>query len=1200
MNNLRNVFLSFVFLSILLVPTMISASNFNWARNLDAPTTSQTIWLNISTGTVKTFTGAKIFYIYNTTSLSPVYNDPKLAFCGYANFSAQDGWNVVGTVTFNGNATIATGAGNKLNKMFPCYQHKKVIVLRRQVGFANGRYTYCSNATPATGLTPSFDFQERTDLGSKVGYYNGAAYVNTNWAPVINKDWVMIDNGKTARTFSFYVDGTRYVNSGAYDSRFVGTDCRGIYLDGIGGVDKVDSLYMYNVPTTMPTITKTYNSTFKYWKVVINNSAGLNLTSFTANITGINLTGALLITDVLRNFTVPVEKVPYIPKIYSNETILLNFSNYTYLLLGSISLTKSTTTHISSVFNIYNLYNGSYYCKNTIDNNSYGSERLFSNYDDSLNNVYVLSNAVNLTAGSHVIGVSCKKQSSSTPDILITQIDTSLIAHNYTRFYNITNTINNVGYKNIANLTYQSISSSFYHSLFVEGISDNNLKNIQLIININGSNVSKYVLNSSFSQRISINNLRLGIPSNRTNIIRLYAKTNETSSTINLRLHVTEIVSSIAGDVSAKITNNRRLNSTNYVNISNINITLDSSRNLYVSGYASVKANSSGDIALRLKVGTKYFYYYKTLNTGNTEVIEFQHLFDNETVGNKVIFLQALSSNHNMTLLNSSVSAFNSELLTFTETSFSVYAYDSYKGTMLHNFSVWLGSNKYTTTFSRIKVYTANAFENFTVGSTQNGGYFNESVLNFNTALDLNQSLSQTYITLYFKHIQSNETIPGGVVITDTTYSKTYPAVSGTTFSFPAGVISLTFNKTGYAVSTISYTFVAFDNYSIFVYFKPIINATLYDEKTLAIFDISKPTLITMQVICNNGSVYQQPINNYTYLFALNCTYRKIKFLVDYPQDSYYRTYPSLSPSLLSVSESNLTIWLIELNSTTAIFNTFQIYDLFNDYEDEIILFYKNIGSVEYLITGDAIDVEGKIGAYFIQNAEYTLKVLSSNRPERDMGNYYADVGGQCVISLFDLSLASEASSFNSQVSAYSYLANESGNIIIRSRINDTGDNIQSSHFEVRGNSSSGFIYCSMFSLSANVDYSCDVPDSASNNYYVTLLVNLTNSTTQKLFEKFLKGSELIAFPVTFTNSNTQPWLMYMLMLIFAFTLTITTGTLGALLIVIFAIFLRAIGWINLSRLSTASTAVNLAIAGAMVSIMLLITIAYLLRERRV
>ncbi|MDD3267609.1 MAG: hypothetical protein PHC75_10575, partial [Burkholderiales bacterium] len=64
----------------------------------------------------------------------------------------------------------------------------------------------------------------------------------------------------------------------------------------------------------------------------------------------------------------------------------------------------------------------------------------------------------------------------------------------------------------------------------------------------------------------------------------------------------------------------------------------------------------------------------------------------------------------------------------------------------------------------------------------------------------------------------------------------------------------------------------------------------------------------------------------------------------------------------------------------------------------------------------DYTDIEGKVGAYLLENDEYVLEVHSDNRPDEVIGSYSADIGEEKIISLYDVELASEATGFDQNV----------------------------------------------------------------------------------------------------------------------------------------------------------------------------------------
>lgn len=171
----------------------------------------------------------------------------------------------------------------------------------------------------------------------------------------------------------------------------------------------------------------------------------------------------------------------------------------------------------------------------------------------------------------------------------------------------------------------------------------------------------------------------------------------------------------------------------------------------------------------------------------------------------------------------------------------------------------------------------------------------------------------------------------------------------------------------------------------------------LYDERTQGIFNLNGTNRTSFLLFCGN-STYTYEVNTTSFEIPIICEYKKFKFNLEYGEAAYYRTF------ILEPDEAlNTSIYLIDLLTTNAVYTTFSVDDLLNDYRNVSVIITKNIGDETVQITGDFADIENKIGAYLIENHEYFVEVHSVNKPTRTIGAYNADVTGNKVIRLYDI-----------------------------------------------------------------------------------------------------------------------------------------------------------------------------------------------------
>lgn len=180
-------------------------------------------------------------------------------------------------------------------------------------------------------------------------------------------------------------------------------------------------------------------------------------------------------------------------------------------------------------------------------------------------------------------------------------------------------------------------------------------------------------------------------------------------------------------------------------------------------------------------------------------------------------------------------------------------------------------------------------------------------------------------------------------------------------------------------------------------------NVSLYDERTWGLFNISGADRVEFLIWCTDESTNITILNETSTMIPIMCPYTKFQISVLEGDDDYYRTY------LINASELvSFKAYLIDLQTTPAVYTSLIIDDLLNAYENIEIWVYKNIAGSKVPITADNIDMENKIGAYLIENDQYIIEIHSSNLPDRNMGFYAADVGGDKLIRLYDINIPTE------------------------------------------------------------------------------------------------------------------------------------------------------------------------------------------------
>jgi len=921
--------------------------------------------------------------------------------------------------------------------------------------------------------------------------------------------------------------------------------------------------------TNTGTITLPFESSnISLWNITVFNMS--DLVDVEYNLYNFSLSGNLIAE------TYPNEQKIKAVKFFHDDPIEISSANYSQIYYAEFETNDEYKGYISTNLNVYSLVGGNYTCRNSINGTSYNTENEFYLRADSLNTIKILSDVFTLPSGRYSYNLECKVDAN---EFLVSEIYGKVLFNNLLDFYTT---------QSFTYTTTNNILSNKTRSVYLDSVIKTS-SNTEFALNVSGNNYT-YVFNeTNLNQGYVL--LLQDLPEATT-----YNFTYYSSNPLTVKSVVKEMI------VEPDETNISRVNSVMidqlyYKNITSVDVTV-TNNTLLVSAFLNLNSVIADDIGIKLKIGTQEYYYFKSLEAGKNQPIAIEQVF-NLSNGAKTVYLQSFASEGVTEAVNATLNVIDVDVFDSYTESLTAYARDIYKNTSLTNFSIWYDGTKFTSIDGDMEIFTDDSIINFTLGSLQNGGYFNKTYTNFNISNYVNASLHQTNVTFIFRHLASNQTITQNITAKDLKYSYTTLTTSSEDrFLFPVDVNYMIFNASNYVTRNQSLNLTPLQTGNIIVYLQPIVNFSIYDERTGLPFNLSIPNEIKVQIACaNTPEVLEYIIDNVNDEVNLTCVYDKIKFLVEYDDSSYYRTYPNIA-EVFSIDNFNFRAWLLELNTTTAIYNSFNVYDLFGDYINPKILLYKKIGAAEWLITGDSVDVEGKISAFLIQNTEYTIKVLSDNQPERVMGTYFADLAGESTIGLFDISLAADSTSFAKDVYHYIYLVNESGSLKVRAALNDSGSNVDSVRFVVRENDDSGAIICDQTSITNDVEFSCNVNGTGNSLFYAQLdVTKTTGDVVVGIISKIMKGSELIPFPYEFSTPNAQRYFFFFLILTVGFTATALTSYVSFLILSGLTLFLRVIGWFNISNFSGASTSVNLAIGGAVISIGLALAIGLLFRK---
>jgi len=379
---------------------------------------------------------------------------------------------------------------------------------------------------------------------------------------------------------------------------------------------------------------------------------------------------------------------------------------------------------------------------------------------------------------------------------------------------------------------------------------------------------------------------------------------------------------------------------------------------------------------------------------------------------NEIKYIHRLkNNNYNKELKTKSLGGLNLDSETFNITivhgqGVNFYAYNIYNSTSIDSFNLSIDNGstveEYYTTNGTLYVEFDNTSLDFIFSSDDFYNFYQFSSLGANLSSEYNFSMWETELTLNVLNRQSDLFVIGTTInLTNDDYNnisnnnpQTYYLNKGT-YNINVSGIAAVENNTEYTMDDIN-------EYEYDIYVDSNLTIMIMDEFTEGEYNLSSPDDITQYIYCEDGSVYREDVTNNSYNFILPCDFEKIKYVVTYPTDRYYRT---LLPRSFNITEGNVTVWLVDIDTTQIVFNTFELYSLIEEYDNLNIYFKKNIGDNEYVITSDFLDFEQKIGTYLILGEEYTVEVSATNYPTTNLGFYSADAAGEKIIKLFELTI---------------------------------------------------------------------------------------------------------------------------------------------------------------------------------------------------
>lgn len=454
-----------------------------------------------------------------------------------------------------------------------------------------------------------------------------------------------------------------------------------------------------------------------------------------------------------------------------------------------------------------------------------------------------------------------------------------------------------------------------------------------------------------------------------------------------------------------------------------------------------------------------------------------------------------------------------------------------------------------------------------------NDKFFNQQYqVNISDGFGLSNMTYQSYnsiLNVVVRNIKS-QAILGDVNITvilnETGTGKTITVheneTVAVTFYVNASNYSITAHKASYIDLTVLETVEYRENKTI--YMDLGFNATFnfFDELTLLPFNMTNPDKILFLLMCPDETIQTELGNQTSQTLPILCNYNKFRISLFYGTEDYYRTF------ILTPEQSlNYSIYLIDLYTTTAIINSFQLDDLLDEYENPSIYVKKIINDKQTQITADFIDIENKVAAYLIQNHEYSLEVHSDNLPVRIMGPYAANFEGEKTLSLYDITLQSNPSGLLNDVSfAVESQNTTEGDFFIYGMYEDDGNITSEVKFVVYKDSWGGTL---LYEAIVPGDIVIEVAYNATNYRDDTLVAGFISTYEGQEYSmgNVVNDIQTVALELNkYLHAGFMDWFLVLILGMIAIMATIKSGNIVALGIVgmgsLFAIF----GWFTLAK----------------------------------
>lgn len=343
---------------------------------------------------------------------------------------------------------------------------------------------------------------------------------------------------------------------------------------------------------------------------------------------------------------------------------------------------------------------------------------------------------------------------------------------------------------------------------------------------------------------------------------------------------------------------------------------------------------------------------------------------------------------------------------------------------------------------------------------------------------------------------------------------------------------------------------------------------TFTDEMTLAAWNMSQGTDLTLDIVCSSArssEIDLKTMNESTIRVGTKETPVFFSTSITYASGStYYRRYVPES------AYENLTIYMIDLVDYTAVLMTFELTDLTGSFSDAKLEFQKYLGGLQSTITSDIFEMNNVIYVYLIANERYIIDIDNGEETRQIGWVTCTSADTDKTITIFGVGSVEDESMYRFiTVGFYTDYSASTVALQYNSSINGTNDigffvyNNSNDALLYEGHSSNENIYISFVVPNQNWTYRlvAEINHTEASVHTIEKIVDLHDISIQRLIDFGLGGRELVGLSESNIYMIGSIILITSAMLVFGAIHSGVGVSVGAGL----TLFLVYIGWIAIS-----------------------------------